>query len=71
MNTEREKGLYPFPIVTLDGEGHIGPCQASGVLLTVSPETIELVASQPNGEIIDRLRIHPDHAVEVLETALH
>ena len=68
--TEREKDLYPFPVVVLDGPGNIGPCQASGILVTVTPEFIEVLSRQPTGEVIDHIRIQPDNTVEVIETAL-
>ncbi len=68
--TDREKNLYPFPVVVLDGPGNIGPCQASGILVTVSPECIEVISRQPTGEVIDHIRIQPDNTVEVIETAL-
>ena len=67
--SEREKGLYPFPVVVLDGPGNLGP-QASGMLVTVAPECIEVLSRQASGELIDHIRILPDHSVEVLETAL-
>ncbi len=67
--TEREQNLYPFPVVVLDGPGRIGP-QASCVMLTVSQDGLEVVARQPNGQVIDHIRIHPDHTVDILETAL-
>ena len=69
--TAREKDLYPFPVVVLDGPGNVGPCQASSALVTVAPDCIEVLCRQPSGEVIDHLRIYPDHNVEVLETALH
>jgi hypothetical protein len=68
--TEREKGLYPFPVVVLDGPGSVGPCLAAGTTLTVAPDYLEVVTRQDNGTLIDHIRIRDDLSVEVIETAL-